>query len=122
MTDLLPRRQPAVRHQLPIAPVLPGVLGVAAVAIASPWLTMAHSSLTAVLLAVAVLQVVYHAVSAVISGHELLQLVLWVFSACYLVVPAVYQIAYQQAAWQDYYVYAEEQRVQDALIVLNVCF
>jgi len=118
---LLRRRSPAGR-ELPIAPVLPGLLSIAAVAVATPWLALAQSTLTAVLLAVAIVQVVYHAVQCVTSGHELLQLVLWVFSACYLVVPAIYQIAYQGAAWQDYYLYADRQRVQDALIVLNVCF
>ena len=105
-----------------IAPVLPALLGVAAVAIASPWLLLVQSTLTATLLAVAVLQVVYHAVRSLVSGHELLQLVFWVFSAGYLIVPAIYQLAYRQAAWQDYYIYVDDRRVQDTLIVLNVGF
>jgi hypothetical protein len=105
-----------------IAPVLPGLLAVAAVAIASPWLLLVPSTLTALLLAVAVLQVTYHAVKSLVSGHELLQLVFWVFSACYLIVPALYQLAYGQAAWRDYYIYVDDRRVQDTLIVLDVGF
>lgn len=111
-------RRPDVRVSL----LLPALLGLAAVAIVSPWLMLVQSTLTAILLSVAVLQVVYHAVSSVVSGHELLQLIFWMFSACYLIVPAIYQLAYQQAAWQDYYIYLVHERVQNTLIVLNVAF
>jgi len=112
----------AVSPTLEIAPVLPGLLSVAAVAIASPWLLMMQSTLTSLLVAVAVLQVVYQAVKSVVSGHELLQVVFWVFAACYLIVPAIYQLAYLKAAWEDYFIYLDDQRVQDALIVLDVAF
>jgi len=120
--ERLPRSQPLATPGPEIGAVLPGLLGIAALAIASPWLALVPSTLTAVLLAIAVLQVTYYAVKSVVAGHELLQVVLWLFTACYLIVPAIYQLAYREAAWQDYYIYIDDRRVQNALIVLNVCF
>lgn len=102
--------------------MLPHLVTVLAVAAATPWLVMPSSHLVALLLAVFLAQCVHGAVRSAVGGHRLLVSVFWTFSLCYLAVPAVYQVSTRQAAWGDEYIYYDQTRVLETLLITNVAF
>lgn len=87
-----------------------------------PWLLRVDSRLAAFLLACFLAQCVHGVMRAITAGQRLLSAVFWTFSLCYLAVPAVYQVATQQAAWGDAYLYSNEERLLQTLLITNLAF
>lgn len=100
--------------------LLPAVLTVIALACATPWLLRVLFPVAAVLLACFLAQCVHGAARAVLAGHQLLAAVFWTFSACYLALPALYQVSHNEAAWGDVYIYYDKSRLVHTLILLNI--
>lgn len=100
--------------------IVPTCVTITVLAALLPWLVQLKSPAVTVLLCCFVAQCAHGAARSIMSGYQLLTSVFWAFSACYLAIPAVYQVSHNAAAWGDSFIYQDEPRLTYTLITLNL--